>query len=260
MVWKAPLLWAVVTVAVLLSGGAAAYAVLADSGSGAASSPGGVAGIVLPPPTPTVSLPPVNTRANIDAELASDAPALKAAIAAIEADNVDAMFGLMTWKQFACTAESAKGGIAPKCTELGLAEGAMVPMFHYELLAYSYFTQAQMRTELAPLLDGQSPALGLVARRPDGTGRISFTVNDTAKTGLRGIDFTVDFNSPTPLVSYTERFVSSTPLDTLRQDEYMRGLPASQILYVSPALLKWEQEKTQAQSNPRPGPGVTPSP
>jgi len=250
----------VVTLAVLVSGGIAAYTVLADSGSGAASSPAGGAGVTLPPPTPTVALPAVNTRSNIDSELETEAPALKAAISAVEADNVDSMFSLMTWKQFPCTAASAKGGVAPKCTELGLAEGAMVPMFHYELLTDSYFTQQQMRTHLAPLLDGQSPTLGLVARRPDGTGRISFTVSDAANDGLRGVDFVVDFNSATPLVSYTERFVSSTPLDILREDVYMRGLPASQILYASPALMNWEQEKTQAQSNPRPGPGVTPSP
>lgn len=250
----------VIAVTLALLGGGVGYATLRSPGRAALSSPSGGAGVPLPSPTPTISLPAVDTRASIDAELTNDAPALKAAIAAVEADNVDSMFGFMTWKQFPCTAESAKGGIAPKCTVLGLAEGAMVPMFHYEFHADSYFTEQQMLTNLKALLDGRSPALALVARRADGTGRISFTVRDLDNDGLRGIDFAVDFASSTPLLSYTERFVSSTPLDTLRQDEYMRGLPAAQVLYASPALLKWEQEKTQAQDNPRPGPGVTPAP
>ncbi len=246
-----------ITLVILVSGGAAACATLSDSGQGIVGSPAAGASISTPSPKPAT---PLNSRSNIDAELSREAPALQTAIAAVEASDVNLMFGLMTWKQFPCTAGSVKGGIAPKCTDLGLAAGTMVRMFHYELLASSYFTEEQMRQRLAPLLSGQTPTLGLVAERPDGTGIVSYTVSDAKHEGLRGIDFIVDFKSPTPLVGYTERFVSSTPLDTIREDQLRKGLPAAQILYVSPAMLVWEREKDGAQRNPIPGPGVTASP
>jgi hypothetical protein len=191
--------------------------------------------------------------------LSNQALAVRGAVAAVEAQDVERTLGFLAWKEFPCTPPGVKGGVAPRCTDLGMAEGTAVRMFHYALEDYSYRTESSMREVLKALLSGRHPTLAVVAKRADGTLLVSFTVDDLANEGLRGIDFSADPSSSTPFTSYTERFVGSTPFDTVRDEARTTGKAAAEILYVSPAASAWEAEKDGLQRDPKPGIGVTPS-
>lgn len=220
--------------------------------------------IATPPPTmtsvatPTIAQPQAGTRADIDAILARDAPRLLNAIGFAERSDLAGLSEFMSWKQIPCTAGDARGGIAPTCKELGLAEGATVSMFHYLLQTNSYFTRSGLDSKLGPFLKAR-PSLGLVARNPDGTGLITFTLSDPAQPDLRGLDFQVDFNSKAPLVGFIDRFVGSTPLDRIREEAARSGKSQPSILYISPAMKAWEDEKGAAQNGPQPAAGARPN-
>lgn len=183
---------------------------------------------------------------------------MRDAVAAVEAQNVEQTLSYLAWTEFPCTSSNVKGGVAPRCADLGLAEGTPVRMFHYALEDYSYRNESSMREVLKALLSGRNPRLAVVAKRNDGTLLVSFTVDDLANEGLRGVDFIADTTSTTPFTSYTERFVGSTPFDTLRDQARTSGASSTDILYVSPAATAWETEKDGLQRDPKSGVGVTP--
>jgi predicted small lipoprotein YifL len=175
------------------------------------------------------------------AEVQARFPALLAAIAAVESEDAGAILESLRWKEFECTPDDHRGGIAPRCSELGVPLGTLVPMFHYELLETSYFTHGQMRERIGDYVLGRSPQLALVAAHPDGRWLISFMVDDTAGDGLRAMDFRAEAGGSAPLTSHRERFEASTPLDTLREED--RGSGAKwEIIFASPALLEWDAE------------------
>jgi hypothetical protein len=60
----------------------------------------------------------------------------------------------LRWEEIECTPDDHRGGIAPRCTELGVAGGTLVPMFHYQLLNTSYFTRDQMEERIGQHLIG----------------------------------------------------------------------------------------------------------
>ncbi len=246
--------------ALVISAGVAAYAVLADARSSHSETrmQAGGADAAIPSPTPTIARPQATTRADIDSALAREAPNLLKAIGFAERSDLTGLSEFMSWKQIPCTTGDTRGGIAPACKELGLAEGATVPMFHYLLQTNSYFTRSGLDSKLGPFLKAK-PSLGLITRNTDGTGLITFTLNDPAQPDLRGLDFQVDFNSATPLLGFVDRFVGSTPLDSIREDAARSGKPQPSILYISPAMKAWEDEKSAAQSSPQPAPGVKPN-
>lgn len=171
-------------------------------------------------------------------------PALQAAIGAVESEDEGAILGYLRWQEFECTPEDHRGGIAPRCSELGVPGGTLVPMFHYELLETSYFTEDQMRERIGDYLLGRKPELGLVAVHPDGRWLLSFMVDDTAGEGLRAVDFSAEAEGGAPFTSHKERFEASTPLDTIREEE-RDGPSRWEILYTSPDLLEWEEEKAE---------------
>ncbi len=166
-------------------------------------------------------------------------PALLPAIESIESEDEDEILDSLRWERFECTPEDHRGGIAPRCTELEELPGTLVPMFHYELLKTSYFTEDQMLERLENYLLGRSPELALIAAHPDGRWRISFMVADTAGEGLRAVDFAADAEGGAPLTSHKERFEASTPLDALREDGRVSGA-AWEVIYASDALRAWD--------------------
>lgn len=247
---KRKYLGSLLTVAVLVAGAFAAYAVLANAptGRGAPEVPQGT-DIPIPEPTPTVASPSDNSRAAAEAALIAASPSLLDAVRRMESGDVEEMLGALQWREFPCTPSDVRGGVAPKCADIGVAEGTPVRMFHYQLHVNSYRTESEMRKELLQLAVGRNPTLGVVARRADGSYLISFTVDDLSHEGLRGIDFTADPKVSPPFIGYTERFAGSTPLDTLRDEERTTGLK-SEVLYISPAVQAWEKEKDGAQRQP----------
>jgi hypothetical protein len=192
--------------------------------------------------TPTASATTLPAeRAAAIAEVQDRFPALLPAITAIESENADAILDALRWEEFECTPEDHRGGIAPRCSELGVPAGTLVPMFRYELLTTSYFTEDQMRERIDAYLVGRNPELGLIASHPDGRWLVTFTVDDTGNEGLRGVDFLAEASGQAPFVSHTERFAASTPLDTIREEE-RDGQARWEILYTSPALHEWDAE------------------
>lgn len=200
-------------------------------------------------PSPTATATPANTsaaagppdRESALAEVQARFPALLAAIAAVESEDERAILDSLRWKEFECAPAEHRGGIAPRCSELGVPRGTLVPMFHYELLETSYFTRDQMRERIGDYLLGRSPQLALVAAHPDGRWLVSFVVDATAGGGLRAIDFRADTGGGAPLTSHRERFEASTPLDAIREEDRGSG-PAWKIVYASEALLAWDAE------------------
>jgi hypothetical protein len=84
-------------------------------------------------------------------------------------------------------------------------------------------------------------------------------VDDLSGEGLRGVDFVVDLSDPErPITGFIDRFVGSTPLDTLRERERRGGFPWT-IEYRSTAPDAWETEKDAAHRDPQPGGDASPS-
>lgn len=255
---KKQLLSLSLTLAVVVAGSVATYALLADAHSSSGADPIAASGPLqpMPSPTPTVASPAADSRAAIDASLATESPPLAKAVTLIEQADIASLFALMTWKDFPCTPAGNRGGFAPFCSDLGVAGGTLIPEFQYLTVMGAYFPKPQLTERLTHFLAGRTPSLALVVRRSDGTGRVSFTLSDNANEGLRGIDFEVDFNSATPLLGFVDRFYGSTPLDTIREEGRQTGSTPA-VLYMSPAMSAWETAKDQAQRSPQAGPGVT---
>lgn len=168
-------------------------------------------------------------------------PALLSAINAVESEDEDAILEFLRWEEFECTPDDHRGGVGPRCSELDVPQGTLVPMFQYELLQTSYFTEEQMRGRIDDYLLGRDPELALIAAHPNGRWLISFLVDDVADDGLRAVDFRADKNGSAPFIRHTERFDASTPLDTIREDE-RSNRAAWEVIYASDALLAWDAE------------------
>lgn len=232
------------TAAIAIAALVAAYTVLVNVDSGQSSpDPRQDSGdLPIPSPTPTVPAATFTDRESALRELEATQPELASAIAAFEAEDRGAMLNSLRWEEFECTPDDYRGGVAPRCSELGIVAGTSVPMFHYQLLSTSYFTRDQMEERFDNYLIGLSPELGLVASHPDGRWLITFTVDEGGEEGLRGVDFFAEGEGAEPFVSHKDRYVASTPLDTLRDEDRERELQWT-VLYASPRLLEWEAEK-----------------
>lgn len=243
------------SVACVIAAGVAGYAILASAGPSQ-----GVSGtnIPAPQPTPTVRPPEQSDRAAALSAVASSYPALSAAINAVEQADITSLFNTMQWKDSTCAGPGERG-LAPSCADLNLPAGTDIRLFQLELHDQSYFAESTLRDRFSRLLTGNRPTFAFLAIRDDGSGRLSFTLDDPGNTGIRGVDFVIDANRDTPLEAFTERFVGSTPLDTIREQESRDGLAQSRIVYISPELNAWEQEKDGLRRKPAPGPGVTPA-
>lgn len=243
------------SVACVIAAGVAAYAILADAGPSKGASGSDVP---APQPTPTVKPPEQPDRSAALAAVGSSYPQLSEAISSVEGSDLTALFEKMQWKDATC-AGPGEHGIAPSCADLNLPAGTSIRLFQLELHAESYFAESMLRSRFSKLLVGKHPSFAFLAVREDGSGRLSFTLDDPGDTGIRGLDFVIDANSGTPLVAFTERFLGSTPLDTIREQESRDGAAPSRIIYISPELNAWEQEKDGLHRNPSPGTGVTPA-
>jgi hypothetical protein len=210
-----------------------------------------------PQPTPTVKAPEQQDRADALASVAATYPRISEAIQSVESADLPALFKTIQWKDATCAAPGERG-IAPPCADLGLPPGSSIRLFQLELHAESYFDESTLHARFSKLLAGNHPTFALLAVRDDGSGRLSFTLDDQG-TGIRALDFVINANSATPLVAFTERYVGSTPLDTIREQESRDGMAQSRLIYISPGLNAWEQEKDALRRNPSPGPGVTPA-
>jgi len=232
------------TLAILAAGGAALYAILAGAGLSSSETPRQARVVQQgpPSPTPTLVIPPDNNRDNAMQKLAGISPALPQAVLAVESGDFDAISKLLAWKSIACTAAEARGGIAPRCTDLGVPEGTEIPMFHYEIEDGSYFTQSQLKERFSSLLAGRHPQLGLAAMRPDGTVYLSFTLDSSGPREPRGVDFTASGTEVgAPLVGYKERFTGASAIGTIQTAETTSS-DTFDILYVSDAMLQWQQD------------------
>jgi hypothetical protein len=231
------------TVAVILAAVTATYSVMANAAPGKSSPDPRQDSSDLPIPGPTPTPPPSEFESREEAlgAVAARFPELAAAIMAVEAEDVEGILAALRWRGFECTPDDHRGGIAPRCSELGVRQGTSVPMFHYELLAASHFTREQMRERVQQYLLRRGPKLGLVATHPDGRWLVTFTVDEGDQEGLRGIDFRADREGTAPFTSHKERFSASTPLDTIREDD--RDELMWKVLYASESLLAWEAEK-----------------
>ncbi|HKS91118.1 MAG TPA: hypothetical protein VJQ83_04245 [Tepidiformaceae bacterium] len=232
------------TLAILVAGAAALYAILARAGSSSSETPqqANVVQSGPPSPTPTIAIPAENDRDAAIGKLRGLSPAIPEAVAAVESGNFDAMVPFLAWKSFPCTAADARGGVAPRCTDLGVAEGTEIPMFHYEIEDGSYFTQSQLKERFSSLLSGKHPQLGLAAVRPDGTVYLSFTLDSSGPREPRGVDVTVSVTEgESPLVGYRDRFTGASAIGTIQTAEAMSGT-AFDVLYVSDAMLAWQQD------------------
>lgn len=137
-------------------------------------------------------------------------------------------------------------------------------LFQYQLEQESYFAEPALRERMTYWLRGRAPALALVSRRSDGLIYLSFTLaQGSDEPGLRGIDFLADPSSPSPLLSYTERYVGSSPLDTIRSQQSREPTLQHDILYISAALRQWESESAAERdryATPSPSPAQPASP
>jgi DNA-binding CsgD family transcriptional regulator len=173
-----------------------------------------------------------------------------AAIAAVEAEDVEALLTTLAFVDLPCTPAASRGAVTPRCDALGVPEGTTVPMFHYWLRENSYRTERQMDELLRDFLIGHKPKLGLIAKKADGSYIFSFTLGERAETDPMGIDFFIE-RDRTSFSSYTERFGASTVLIHLRDRAAGAG-ESFEVLYVSDAMLEWDRAAQDAQRNPMP--------
>lgn len=233
----------ILTLAIVVAGGAALYAVLASAGLSSSETPQQARESLSgpPSPTPTLALPVANDRDTALAKLAALSPALPEAVAAVESGTSEAIAPYLTWKTFACTPADARGGVAPFCSDLGVAEDTEVAMFHYEIEDASYFTESQLDGQFSKLLAGKHPRLGLAAVRPDGTIYLSFTLDSSGPRAPRGIDFTATTDPVRPLVGFKDRFTGASTIGTIQTAEATSG-GAFDVLYVSEAMTEWQRD------------------
>ena len=229
------------TVAVLVAGAVALYAITAGGSAESEPSAGQPASPVEPTPT---NVPAKTTsREAIERDLKARAPALWAAVLAVESGDFDRLSPYLRWADIPCTPAEHKGGIAPRCNELGVAEGTTVRMFSYELTIGSFFTEEQLPERLAAAAAGRKATLALVSEQSNGAWYLAFSYARLDGQPIRGLTFHADPASRTPLVSFTERGFASTPLDTIREQQVRDKLVEHRILYTSDDMEAWEQEK-----------------
>ncbi len=174
--------------------------------------------------------------------LASTAPALAAAIRDLEAGNVsDLMASHLDWTVSVCTPPGQVSISVSTCSDLGVPVGTRVRMFPQNVGELWWQPETQVEAALSLYLSGSHPTLELVARKNDGSYFISVGIDGRHPPGETfdyvRITFRTSPANPGQLTEYQVWYDTSTPLDTIREDEHFGAQPLLyDVIYVSPAL------------------------